>query len=282
MKAASITCFGAGCCDFRFTSSGKESYTALMDYGARQYDPRLGRFIQPDSVVPEAKQGIQAWDRYAYVNNNPVKYTDPSGHSVDCALGEEDCKAGEYVEPPAPGISQEQHERLIAIRDEAKYLSALMKAGKISDVEALALLMDFAAPMYGDDVDSFLTDLGIVAGGLNRTTVINENDPNEPMNQYYVGYDAFDPEDTDFKKIYNPNYENQVRHFLAGASGSANYGGAGEAILLAQEPSAEDDALYGQAFRFVDYLNSNDVTLADAGNWVRFYLEFHPPSFPNR
>jgi hypothetical protein len=30
--------------------------------------------------VPEAVQGIQAWDRFAYVNNNPVRYTDPTGH----------------------------------------------------------------------------------------------------------------------------------------------------------------------------------------------------------
>lgn len=28
--------------------------------------------------------GVQGLDRYAYVNNNPVKYTDPSGHSVGC------------------------------------------------------------------------------------------------------------------------------------------------------------------------------------------------------
>jgi len=36
--------------------------------------------------VPEASQGVQAWDRYAYVNNNPLKYTDPSGHTY-CDFG---------------------------------------------------------------------------------------------------------------------------------------------------------------------------------------------------
>jgi hypothetical protein len=33
--------------------------------------------------VPLELQGVQAWDRYAYVNNNPVRYTDPTGHCID-------------------------------------------------------------------------------------------------------------------------------------------------------------------------------------------------------
>ncbi len=32
-----------------------------------------------------ASQGNGAFDRYAYVNNNPVKYNDPTGHDVGCA-----------------------------------------------------------------------------------------------------------------------------------------------------------------------------------------------------
>ncbi|MBI5825230.1 MAG: RHS repeat-associated core domain-containing protein [Chloroflexi bacterium] len=49
----------------------------LMHYGARMYDPALGRFTSADTIVPG---GVQGYDRYAYVNNSPVNYTDPSGH----------------------------------------------------------------------------------------------------------------------------------------------------------------------------------------------------------
>jgi hypothetical protein len=42
----------------------------------------LGRWAQPDSLVPLASQGVQAWDRYAFVNNNALRYNDPSGHDV--------------------------------------------------------------------------------------------------------------------------------------------------------------------------------------------------------
>lgn len=46
---------------------------------ARWYDPALSRFISPDSIIPE-NQGVQALDRFAYVSNNPLRFTDPTGH----------------------------------------------------------------------------------------------------------------------------------------------------------------------------------------------------------
>jgi RHS repeat-associated protein len=67
--------------NYTFTGQYSDSYINLLWYGSRHYDPELGRFIQPDSIVPLASQGVQAWDRYAYVNNNPVRYNDPTGHT---------------------------------------------------------------------------------------------------------------------------------------------------------------------------------------------------------
>ena len=49
--------------------------------------------------MPVASQGVLAFDRFAYVNNNPLRYNDPMGHSVDCAVGEQGCRAGEL--PPS-------------------------------------------------------------------------------------------------------------------------------------------------------------------------------------
>jgi RHS repeat-associated protein len=49
----------------------------LMFCNARWYDPALGRFAQADTIIPG---GVQGLDRYAYVNNSPTNYTDPSGH----------------------------------------------------------------------------------------------------------------------------------------------------------------------------------------------------------
>jgi RHS repeat-associated protein len=69
----------------KYQYTGQYSYASdfgLMFYNARWYDSSLGRFAQADTIVPG---GVQGYDRYAYTNNNPIKYTDPSGHeSGDC------------------------------------------------------------------------------------------------------------------------------------------------------------------------------------------------------
>ncbi len=65
--------------DRRYTGQRWEASLGLYDYGARYYDPALGRFIQADTVVPGAGNP-QALNRYAYVLNSPLKYTDPSGY----------------------------------------------------------------------------------------------------------------------------------------------------------------------------------------------------------
>lgn len=67
--------------DLGFTGQRGLPTTGLMDYNARMYDPALGRFIQPDTIVPGAGD-TQAWNRYSYVGNTPVNATDPSGNKA--------------------------------------------------------------------------------------------------------------------------------------------------------------------------------------------------------
>ena len=53
-----------------------------MYYHARYYDPRLGRFLSPDTLVPDPANP-QDLNRYSYVRNNPVNATDPTGHYIE-------------------------------------------------------------------------------------------------------------------------------------------------------------------------------------------------------
>jgi len=63
----------------KYTGQERDDSTGLYFYGARYYDPSLGRFISPDTIVPSS-QNPQVLNRYSYVGNNPLRYTDPTGH----------------------------------------------------------------------------------------------------------------------------------------------------------------------------------------------------------
>ncbi len=72
--------------DFGFAGQRYDSSTGLIYMGARYYDPYLGRFISPDSLVQQ-RNDPQSYNRYAYARNNPLRYTDESGHCWGIASG---------------------------------------------------------------------------------------------------------------------------------------------------------------------------------------------------
>lgn len=65
--------FGSFVPKYQFNFKEKES-SGFYDYGARLYNPATGRWISADT---DTTDGI---NRYTYVSNNPLKYTDPTGH----------------------------------------------------------------------------------------------------------------------------------------------------------------------------------------------------------
>jgi RHS repeat-associated protein len=50
----------------------------LINMNGRVYDPLVSRFLSPDPYI-QAPDYSQSFNRYSYVFNNPLKYTDPSG-----------------------------------------------------------------------------------------------------------------------------------------------------------------------------------------------------------
>lgn len=63
-----------------FTGHEMLDTVGLVHMNGRVYDPDIGRFVSADPVVQDATD-VQAFNRYAYVRNNPVSLTDPSGFS---------------------------------------------------------------------------------------------------------------------------------------------------------------------------------------------------------
>ncbi|NHN38976.1 hypothetical protein G8764_16830 [Pseudomaricurvus alcaniphilus] len=62
-----------------FTGREMLDQVGLIHMNGRIYDPRLGRFLQADPFV-QFLDNTQSYNRYSYVMNNPLRYTDPSGY----------------------------------------------------------------------------------------------------------------------------------------------------------------------------------------------------------
>ena len=61
-----------------YTGKQEEAAFGLNYFGARWYDPKIGRFMGVDPAGFSA-DNIQSFNRYAYANNNPYLYVDPDG-----------------------------------------------------------------------------------------------------------------------------------------------------------------------------------------------------------
>ncbi|SMD27631.1 RHS repeat-associated core domain-containing protein [Kibdelosporangium aridum] len=64
-----------------FVGGTIDASIGLITLGARQYDPATGRFISVDPIINP--QDPQQWHGYAYANNNPITFSDPSGEYCD-------------------------------------------------------------------------------------------------------------------------------------------------------------------------------------------------------
>jgi RHS repeat-associated protein len=64
-----------------YTGKEHDDVTGLTYFGARYYDPDLGRFMSIDPLG-FAESSPMSFNRYAYVNDNPYKYVDPDGRDL--------------------------------------------------------------------------------------------------------------------------------------------------------------------------------------------------------
>ncbi|UOG40331.1 RHS repeat domain-containing protein [Leptospira noguchii] len=64
----------------KFNSQELDRESGFYFFNARYYDPGIGRFTSADTLIPD-EYNSQAWNRFAYVYNNPIGAKDPTGHA---------------------------------------------------------------------------------------------------------------------------------------------------------------------------------------------------------
>ncbi|WP_230977846.1 toxin TcdB middle/N-terminal domain-containing protein [Treponema vincentii] len=92
---------------FRFTGKEMDEETGLYYYGARYLDPKYSRWISTDPALSEYMAGSSVgaggiyntvnFNVYHYGNNNPIKYTDPTGMWIDNGDGTYTAEKGDTL-----------------------------------------------------------------------------------------------------------------------------------------------------------------------------------------
>jgi RHS repeat-associated protein len=227
--------------NFSFTGQRSISMLSIMDYIARNYDPAIGRFVQPDSIVP-SPANPQSWNRFSYTQNNPVRYSDPSGHK---ACGGVD----EY------GNCDDEEENLNRLLDYVED-DIVNNHGKLKDkypssLGAMKKIVNKAAHIYGNDWDGFLNSLSYVFLGVNEHGASTMWDAHRA--EGFSGY-------TFTATGFNSNFwddDNQVRHFWAAFATAANPNG--------DNPFGSISAGIGNDIHDVveDWIGRDDTTVKD-------------------
>jgi RHS repeat-associated protein len=89
-----------GTTDASFTGQDQDTVGSLYDFPARRQSPSQGRWISPDPLGRGAVTlaNPQSWNRYAYVNNNPLQIVDPNGTTnvmpIPCDALQSGCQNG--------------------------------------------------------------------------------------------------------------------------------------------------------------------------------------------
>ena len=102
--------------------------TGLLYDNARYYDPARGQFVSSDSMVADLSNPATL-NRYAYAFNNPLRYTDPSGHcNVDGTDGDDPATCQERISQIAEyGVTVLNVEGLWSLLELQDVLAAIVK-----------------------------------------------------------------------------------------------------------------------------------------------------------
>jgi RHS repeat-associated protein len=215
-----------------FTGHEELDSIGLVHMNGRVYDPLLARFGVPDPIT-ENPFGTQGWNRYSYVGNSPVNFTDPSGY----------CFMGCFWKPIFGGLQS--------------LLQRVPIVGSILEIAAAALCATPLAPVCAGLAAAFIT--GVTTGKLGLALKAGLISTLTAVAFTAVGDETLGPQHS-MPGFGSPTHlANIAGHALVGCVSSVASGGtcrsgglaaaagaAGSPLIAAEFPDAKTDP--GQMF----------------------------------
>jgi|HubBroStandDraft_6_1064221.scaffolds.fasta_scaffold119022_3 RHS repeat-associated protein len=153
---------------YKFTGKERDSESGLDNFGARYNASTMGRFMTPDPLLNSGRPGNpQSWNRYAYVLNNPLKFTDPTGlwdwAPNTCASDDKKCNKK---------YQQNQQKFRDAIKDVQKARDSYTKGSKEYN------RLDASLKAYGteNDGNNVTVKFGSLPGSAAGNTALSADD----------------------------------------------------------------------------------------------------------
>lgn len=178
-----------------YTGKPEEEALGLSYFGARWYDPSLGRFISMDPA--EMQEGNpHSFNRYAYANNNPYKFVDPDGRAVETvtdlvSLG---ISVGTFIQDPSLGNGLGV--LVDAVGTAVPFLpagvgiirSSLKAAGEVGDVARVTKHSPINPGPLADDIANTFRNATYTEKALSKDTILYRviSDNGNPTGSYWT------------------------------------------------------------------------------------------------
>ena len=175
--------------EYRYGFNGKEKDDEIkgsgnsLDFGARIYDPRIGRFL---SVDPQFMKGPE-YSTYNFAFNNPLSFVDEDGkwptkvhEQILRKAFEPELKSGHMTEKQIKAIirgSEKADNPLLGNQSDARQYMHAEKPKNKSVAEAIKMKNEFIKDKEGEFINSKDEIKGLISLGMALHPIMDENSP---------------------------------------------------------------------------------------------------------
>ncbi|MBU1379798.1 RHS repeat-associated core domain-containing protein, partial [Myxococcota bacterium] len=231
---------------YGFTGKELEVDLGIMYFGARWYNPQLGRWLSPDPLylVSTAKNAEKDQNIYHYAGNNPWKFIDPDGTTTT----DEGCSKDKKSEPPKSGVVTEDTTPIINPKESQnvdKFLERISitkgistfgtrkysvkdKKNQIKKVKKMKDSAQKAMGLVGDTLElgpykikipmSYLISVGIVESNATENNM-TPYAPGGVIKERYYGYTQISVNQLKLSMSQNANLDAYVKNWIRNNKG---------------------------------------------------------------